>query len=262
VSRAAVLGLLLALLAIPACGDRTLPPRVRAFASLPNWTGLWESELSKASATLSGHSDSASVDAQIIKSVKLIGHPPYNAEWEQKYLSAVRARAANTEATVNIKNCTIGFPIVLDAPHAFQIVVTPEETLFVFATGGVRHVYTDGRSHPGNDDIWPTRMGDSVGHWEGDTLEIDTIARTPGPIWPSAVTADLSEQAHFTEHVRMVGHDALEDQLTVEDPLRFDRPWHLLLRFSRVTDLNRMIPWDCEDDRNPVVDGKLGIAPP
>jgi hypothetical protein len=183
-------------------------------------------------------------------------------EWEGRYQRALRARAANAGATVNIKNCTIGFPIVLEAPHVFQIVVTPEETLFVFASGGVRHIYTDGRSHPGSDDIWPTRMGDSVGHWEGDTLVIDTVARTPGPIWPSAVTADLSEQAHFTERVRMVDHNALEDQLTIEDPLRFERPWQLLLRFSRVTDLNRMIPWDCEDDRNPVVDGKLSIAPP
>ena len=259
---AAGLALLLMLMTVPACGDHQASPRVRAFAALPNWTGLWESELSKASATLSGHSESASVDAQILKSVKLIGHPPYNPEWELKYQGALRDRAALAAATAIIKNCTIGFPIVLDAPHVFQIVVTPEETLFVFASGGVRHVYTDGRGHPGNDDIWPTRMGDSVGHWEGDTLVIDTVARTPGPVWPSAVTADLSEQAHFTERVRMVDKTSLEDQLTIEDPLRFDRPWRLSLRFSRVTDLDRMIPWDCEEDRNPVVDGKVTIAPP
>lgn len=49
--------------------------------------------------------------------------------------------------------------------------------------------------------------------------------------------------------------------LMIEDPLRFTRPWSLTLRYGRVTKMNRMVAWDCENDRNPVVNGKVTIAP-
>jgi hypothetical protein len=54
----------------------------------------------------------------------------------------------------------------------------------------------------------------------------------------------------------------LEDQLTIEDPVRFSHPWIVLLRFSRVLDLTRFIPYECEADRNPIENGKLTIKPP
>jgi hypothetical protein len=60
----------------------------------------------------------------------------------------------------------------------------------------------------------------------------------------------------------MLDKDTLEDRLTIEDPLRFTRPWQLPLRYRRVPDLNRMIGWNCQHDRNPVVNGKLTIAAP
>ena len=50
--------------------------------------------------------------------------------------------------------------------------------------------------------------------------------------------------------------------MTIEDPQRFTRPWQVNLRYARVQDLNRLIPVDCEHDRNPVVDGQVVVAPP
>ena len=76
-----------------------------------------------------------------------------------------------------------------------------------------------------------------------------------------APAAKLSEQAHFTERVRQVDKNTLEDQLTIEDPVRFRQPWIVTLRYTRVADLTRLIPYDCEADRNPVDDGKLTITP-
>ncbi len=66
-------------------------------------------------------------------------------------------------------------PLTMDWAGIFQVAVTPEETLFLFEYGEVRHIYTDGRSHPGKDDLWPTPMGDSIGRWQGETLVIDTL---------------------------------------------------------------------------------------
>ncbi len=138
----------------------------------------------------------------------------------------------------------------------FQVAIQPEETLFVFDRGLVRHIYTDGRPHPSSDDMWPTPVGDSIGHWEKQTLVIDTIGRTAGPVFLGR-GADLSEAAHFVERVRRIGRDVLEDQLTITDPLRFVRPWQMTITYSRIANLDRMIPWDCANDRISSVDGKL-----
>src|SRR4030095_4507992 len=124
----------------------------------------------------------------------------------------------------------------------------------------VRHIYTGGRMHPGADDLWLTPMGDSIGQWDGQTLVIDNVARAPGPIMLSpAVT--LSERAHFTERVRLIDNNKLEDQMRIDDPLRFTHPWQLTVQYSRVTGIDRMVAWGCENDRNPVMNGKLTIAP-
>ena len=239
------------------------PGRVRAFARLPDWTGLWETTASKACTTASGVCSST-----FGAGLQLTGHPPYNPEWEQKYQTALAmAKTAGTD--VAPKGCGQGapeyvrsFPNIMEGVMIFQVVVTPEETLFVMDHGEVRHIYTDRRAHPAKDDLWPTPLGDSIGRWEGQTLVIDTVARSAGPISMFAPVAELSEQAHFTERVHRIDKNTLEDQLTIEDPLRFLHPWTVTLPYSRVRDLTRFLPYDCEADRNPLENGKFSIAPP
>jgi hypothetical protein len=239
------------------------PQRVQAFARLPDWTGLWETASSKAITNPSG-----TPAGDVRNNFKLAGHPPYNSAWEQRYQATLSNQAALARKLSTFKGCGEGspaylrsFPNIMEEPMVFQVVVTPEETLLVMDHGEVRHIYTDGRPHPGKDDLWPTRLGDSVGYWSGETLVIDTIARTPGPISMWGL-GDLSEQAHFTERVRRIDKNTLEDQLTIEDPVSLVRPWTVTLRFTRVPNLTRFIPFDCEGEQNPVENGKLTIAPP
>jgi hypothetical protein len=72
----------------------------------------------------------------------------------------------------------------------------------------------------------------------------------------------FSPSAHFIERIRKVGKDQLEDTLTIEDPVALTRPWTMKLPYTRVTTIDRLIHGDCmENDRNPVVDGKLTVAP-
>jgi hypothetical protein len=234
------------------------PGRVHAFAALPDWTGLWDTEASRAVNRLNGKPDGNEFQ-EIGRSVQLLGPAPYTEAWGTKLRADLSSPAAVTAAS-NAKLCSYGFPIIMDVFEMFQVVVTPEETLFVFDNGEVRHIYTDGRGHPGKDDLWPTAMGDSIGHWEGETLVIDTVARTEGSLGMGP--NNLSAQAHFTERVRRRDKNNLEDQLTIDDPLAFTHPWKMTLHYTRAADLNRMLPWDCANDRNPVVDGKLSVAPP
>jgi hypothetical protein len=244
------------------CGaaPMTQQERARVFASLPDWTGIWETVgWSKRTA---GGKPVGGIAALKASSV-LTGHPPYNAEWEAKYQAGMKNVDALRATEAARKTCSFSFPIAMESPSIFQIAVTPEETLFVFVTQDVRHIYTDGRKHPPADELWPTRMGDSVAHWEGDTLVIDTIARLPAePIGVASPFSKLSERAHFTERVRRVSRDELQDVMTIEDPVALARPWTVTLKYHRVTDLDRMGNYDClQNDRNPIVDGKLTIKP-
>jgi hypothetical protein len=70
----------------------------------------------------------------------------------------------------------------------------------------------------------------------------------------------LSERAHFTERIRRLNADTMENRMTIEDPLRFVRPWKLTITYKRVTDLDRMIETNCsENDRNPIVNGEFTL---
>ena len=162
------------------------------------------------------------------------------------------------------KVCTRSFPALMEAAWLFQVAVLPEETLLIFENGQVRHIYTDGRPHPSNEDLWPTALGDSIGHWEGDTLVVDTIARLSSePLAPRAWASMLSDGAHFTERLRRTDANRLVDDLTIEDPMALAHPWHITLEYTRLPEMNRMIPADCsENERNPVVNGKMIITTP
>jgi hypothetical protein len=253
-----VLSIMAVLGASAAEAAQNAPQRVRAFAALPDWTGLWETEAGRAFNRLSGKVAGNELEA-INKYVQLVGPAPYTEAWGKK-LQAELSNPAAVAGASNAKLCTYGFPIIMEAFQTFQAVVTPEETLFVFDDGEVRHIYTDGRGHPGKDDLWPTAMGDSVGHWEGETLVIDTVERTEGSlgIGPNS----LSARAHFTERVRRLDKNNLEDRLTIDDPVALMHPWKLTLHSTRAADLDRMLPWDCANDRNPILNGKLSVAPP
>jgi hypothetical protein len=236
--------------------------RARVFATLPDWTGIWENE--GAAAVLA---------RKPLALPKLMGKPPYTAQAEKLYAPANLALRpgddvlnALARAAPALKVCaSTGFPGVMEAPVPdvlFELIVTPERVLLTVTDGTVREIYTDGRAHPKPADLWPTPLGDSIGHWEGTTLVVDTIAREPGPVSPFPGAANLSDQARFTERLTRTGADALEDVLTIEDPQRFAQPWRLRLRYVRVHDVDRLIPIGCEHDRDTVVEGKIVVTPP
>jgi hypothetical protein len=220
--------------------------RVATFSRLPNWTGFWIAE-SRNNLGLSGRAPpGAPPNVGVLR-----GKPPYTSEW------AAKVEEQRKNATTATKECGFPFPFVMENPWVFQFLLTPEETVMIWGGREVRHIYTDGRKHPKPEDIWATPWGDSVGHWEGETLVVDTIA-----IQPSRFPPALSDQAHFTERLRMVGADKFEDELTIEDKIAFTQPWKVTLPYERVKDLDRMVHGLCdENDRNPVVDGKIIIAP-
>ena len=163
--------------------------------------------------------------------------------------------------------------------NMFEVIVAPEAVFMNFTTHEVRHIYTDGRGHPAKRDLLITPVGDSIGHWEGETLVVDTIGTrplllsvevvefNPGHPQPAAVkSVPASDQLRFEERIRMINPNELEDRLTIYDPVALTHPIHETIKYQRVKDLDRLIYDDCrENERNPVVDGRIttiDAAPP
>jgi hypothetical protein len=234
--------------------------RTRIFSSLPDWSGFWEAE-AWSDITVAGR-PAGGIAAVRAKST-LSAIPPYNEEWKARYEEARKSPAAQA-AALSSKFCEFGFPGVMESPATLQFVVTPEETLIVSVTREIRHIPTTGEPHPPKEERWPTLLGTSVGHWEGQTLVVSTIERqAEAPLRFSTPYVKLSEHARFTERIRRVSRDRLEIEMTVEDPVALTRPWRIPLSYRRVTNLDRMIYHNCtENDRNPIVDGKLTISAP
>lgn len=234
--------------------------RASQFARLPDWNGLWVSTAWNLG--ISGRPPGG--EDELRAKLQLIRPPPYNAQWEARYQTALMDKAGLAARGATFKACTRSFPALMEGPWVFEIATLPEETLLVFENGQVRHVYTDGRPHPSGDDLWATPLGDSIGHWDGQTLVVDTVARSASePMAPRAWVALLSDGAHFTERLRQIDANTLEDHLLIDDPTALASLWNVTLRYLRVTWVDRMIPVDCaENDRNPVVDGKMIITNP
>ncbi|OJY60806.1 MAG: hypothetical protein BGP16_06910 [Sphingobium sp. 66-54] len=237
---------LLALSAAPILAKTPAPAdRAKQFASLPYWGGFWLTENDET--TIGGLSEAAlaardkgeNPTAQIMK---LIGiNAPWNAEGKAR-------QAARAKASGGRKADGWGYPMMMNGAAPLQFLVTPEEVLIINAYRDVRHIYTDGREHPPEDDLWPTVWGDSIGHWEGDTLVVDTISvKNPNDYFHGA--PPLSEQAHYVERIRMVSPDRIEAEMTITDPVTLTGPWTSRLVFTRAEGFDRMIHMDYDNDR-------------
>jgi hypothetical protein len=116
-----------------------------------------------------------------------------------------------------------GFPRIYLHPFPFQIVQTPGEVIVLFEYDSMRHqIFTDGRQH--DTALGPQWMGDSIGHWEGDTLVTDTV-NVNDKTWLDRMGHPHSDQLHVLERIRRVDHDHLVNDITFEDSKAYSRPW-------------------------------------
>jgi hypothetical protein len=107
------------------------------------------------------------------------------------------------------------------------VVSSPEATAIMYeASPGpyYRIVYTDGRPHP--TDIDTSYMGHSIGHWDGDTLVVDTVALDDTTWLQNAGNSIHSDKEHVIEKWTRKGN-AVTVETTVEDPVMFTKPWVL-----------------------------------
>jgi len=243
--RLAIAALALAAGACPVLAqDTQSETRTEKFAELPYWPGYWVSEY-QAGTTIGGIAPSileARENGTPLTNFMSLngGQAPWNEEGRRR-VAKVREIAKGRKAA------GWGFPMMMNAATPLQFLITPEEVLIVNSYNEVRHVYTDGRPMPDMVDLWPTVTGTSIGHWEGDTLVIETVmVKTPSDYFHGA--PPLSEDAHYVERIHLDG-DRLVSDVTIDDPTTLSETWHTTVSWIRDEGFDRMVQIDWDNDR-------------
>ena len=152
-----------------------------------------------------------------------------------------------------------GYPMMMMSLTPLEFVVTPEQVLILTVYRDVRRIATDGRALSPPEDRWATAWGESVGHWEGDTLVIETVAvRQPNLFFRAP---PFSEAARYTERLRLVAPDRIEGEMTIEDPEALTAPWTVRQAYVRAEGLDRLVMDTFSNDRTTVEDGLFAILP-
>jgi hypothetical protein len=161
--------------------------------------------------------------------------PPMTAWGEAQYKAAKSSLGphgvplAETNDPV-YKGCSPpGVPRIFLYPLPMQIVQLPGEVIMLFEYDSKRRqIFTDGRPH--DTSLGPSWMGDSIGHWEGATLVVDTV-NFNDKSWIDSIGHPHSEALHLVERIRRINHDHLLDDITVEDSKAYNKAWTARLDF-------------------------------
>ncbi|MEP7309802.1 MAG: hypothetical protein ABJA98_30200 [Acidobacteriota bacterium] len=131
-------------------------------------------------------------------------------------------------------------------PYQFQMLQGANYVaIFHEYPGTFRIIPTDGSPHPVDPD--PSWLGDSVGHWEGDTLVVDTIGFNDKT---ELQGFRHTEGLHMIEKFRRTDFDVVQYELTIEDPNVFEKPYTLTRTFGLRGDLKRIDEFICENNRD------------
>ncbi len=160
---------------------------------------------------------------------------PILQSWTRDELRKANERALSGKAAYTPKqrcwpNGVPAFDIYPVMPIYF--VLTPKEVLMIWSEDHmVRHIYMD---VPHSATPAPSWFGESVGHYEGDTLVVDTVGLNTRTFVDNFRTPH-TDRLHVIERFRMTeGGRTLEAKIHVEDPGAFTMPWDALQYFHRI----------------------------
>jgi hypothetical protein len=221
-----------------AAAQKPSGPQGESYATipkLPDWSGAWVWPFHE-------------FEAEGIQQLKGLNRPRLRAEYEQLRAAAMKrvTGAAAASATPSSPVCLPGrIPYVMGFSFAIEFLPSPGRVTMLLEQGSViRRIYTDGR--PLNPDGEPSWAGESIGHWENDTLVLRTTNIKPRPEQRGALMT--SEKAVITERIRLRDKDHLQIDEVVEDPVTLLEPW----RITRIYERTAPVFYDrvCDNNRD------------
>jgi hypothetical protein len=228
-SAAAVAGLLAMVASPAALGQAYTPPRTAD--GQPDLQGIWEVRTSP--------------DKDLEKAKGVIVEPkngkiPYLPD----ALAKKKENEKNSATADPLNKCFMpGVPRINLLSYPLQIFQTPGQISIAYEyIHNFRNVYLKRTTHLDGIDFW---QGDSLGHWDGDTLVVD-VTDLNDQTWLDKAGDYHSDALHVVERYTRTGLNTLRYEATIEDPKTFSMPWKIRVELSRNTQPNaRLMEYEC-----------------
>jgi len=241
-----------ALILLYACS--TKPPANPAPDAKQDLSGIWEMKKDRPCPP-EGCADNQVVNQFFDIGSGLPGGLPYQP-WAKEL---VKERMKQNGKDDPASRCLPGGLVKLHTnPFRRKIIQTPGLIIMLFERDATyRQIYTDGRPLPAEVDL-PSFNGLSSGHWEGDTLIVQTIGFKQGETekdgaWLDRNGSPLTGAAKITEKFHRVDHNNLEVTLTVDDPKAYTAPWTIKLNQVLMTDGQDLLDYNCTENERDAV---------
>jgi len=224
----------------------------------PNLNGIWQA-LNEAYWDIEGHGAAPGpvlalgASAAVAPGLGIVegGPIPYRPD-------AVLKKKENFEKRLTldpeIKCYLPGVPRANYMPYPFQIIQTPKYIMMVYTFAhAVRTIYMDDQTEAPADS-W---MGWSNGHWEGETLVVDTTGFND-QTWFDRAGNFHSDELHVLERFTAADPDHLLYEATIEDPKVFTRPWKISMPVYRRVEKNaEILEFNCIEFVEDLIYGHL-----
>lgn len=209
-----------------AMGQQAIP---RMPDGKPNFTGVWQpgsttpgtwEEANRGTGLGGTGTDATAPVAQSSTARQTREGAPYQEWAAKKVLESYNKRAIDDPTSLCLPP---GVPRVNSVGlFPIQIAQLPDQIILLYEYMNVFRVVPLSGKHP--DDLEPSYLGDSAGHWEGDTLVVD-VTSFNDKTWLIGAGTFHSEKLHITERFRRVSKDRIDYEAVMEDPEVLTGPW-------------------------------------
>ncbi|HET9830050.1 MAG TPA: hypothetical protein VFP91_00010 [Vicinamibacterales bacterium] len=172
------------------------------------------------------------------------GEAPYQP-WAKELVQ--KRQADNSKDNPDAHCLPMGIMQMDSHPYPKKVIQTPTEVLMIYEGSGttVREIFLDGRPLPKKEDVEPWWNGYSVGHWEGDTLVVETTGLMDDG-WLDVRGSPLTSAAKLTERIRRINYGYLEIKVTIDDPKAYTKPFDAIV-YSRIMPSAQLSEFVCID---------------
>jgi len=142
-----------------------------------------------------------------------------------------------------------GVPRMSTTPYPWSFLQTPKEIWIVYEGGAHiwRKIFLDGRPHdPKAEETW---LGDSTGHWEGDTLVVETVGQND-ITWIDAAGIPHSKDMKVIERITRTDLGHMEIVHTIDDPKTFSKPWSFTTKPTLLK--GELIEYICQENNKDI----------
>ena len=233
-------------LAVARVSAQPAPQPRRLADGKPDLNGIWQA-LNTANWELEEHAARPGLVVSLGAIAAEPGGPGVVEGGEIPYLPAAKEQkkanfAKRLTADPEVKCFLPGVPRATYMPYPFQIFHSTEAIFFAYEyAGAVRNIFLKDPG-PAPIDSW---MGQSVGHWEGDTLVID-VTGLDERTWFDRAGDYHSDALHVIERYTPMGPDILSYEATIQEPKVYSRPWKIKMPLYRHVEKDaRLMEFKC-----------------